>query len=474
MNTLKSKLFWGLTALFGIILVLGISSSVLLYRMTNHVQTVSIVNTQHIDACIKMLRISDKLHQLYQQRFFISTASDSLSKRAYWLEHEALLRSFHQVLDKAAKGLKGDEEKQRLAEIRTRLALYLKMMAEIAARKNTQSPETSFSQTTYYFNQLQEAISELYNLIMLTTVNRGEFMTTFTRKAIIGYIAICVISLLIITWFVVYFPQMVSQPIDQLMDKLKRISERDFNQKLHLTSSDEFRMLTNIFNNMAKRLSEFENSNLEQLLNDKKRMEAVLNSLNDPVIVLDQHKNILSLNQAAEKLLALQPEQIIGRYAPDIAAQNDLVRVLIRNIMSEKDTDNASLIEPIKQEVNDKTIYLLPETIKVYKQGAKEPASRVTGQLIGYILTLKNITVMENRYQENRHLVARISHKLKTPISSINISLRMLEDERVGPLNSEQKNLLNSIRKQNQRLLSVVNEIAEIAGETANETRKTH
>jgi signal transduction histidine kinase len=124
--------------------------------------------------------------------------------------------------------------------------------------------------------------------------------------------------------------------------------------------------------------------------------------------------------------------------------------------------------------VNDKTIYLLPETIKVYKQGAKEPASRVTGQLIGYILTLKNITVMENRYQENRHLVARISHKLKTPISSINISLRMLEDERVGPLNSEQKNLLNSIRKQNQRLLSVVNEIAEIAGETANETRKTH
>jgi nitrogen fixation/metabolism regulation signal transduction histidine kinase len=474
MNTLKSKLFWGLTTLFGIILVLSVSSSVLLYRMTHHVQTISIANTQTIDACIKMLQISDRLNQLYSRRYYVSTATDSLSKRAYWLEHEALLRSFHQVLNKTEQGLKGDEEKQHLAEIRSRLALYLKMMAEIAASQKTQSPEASYSQANRYFNQLQDAISELYNLTMLTTVKRGEFMTTFTRKAIIGYIAICVISMLIITWFVVYFPQMVSQPIDQLMEKLKRISERDFNQKLHLTSSDEFRMLTDIFNNMAKRLSEFENSNMEQLLNDKKRMEAVLNSLNDPVIVLDQRKNILSVNQAAEKLLTLPPDQLIGRYAPDIAAQSDLVRMLIRNIMSEKDADNTPPVEPFKQEVNDKTIYFLPETIKVYKQSATQQKPTVPGQLIGYILTLKNITVMDNRYQESRYLIAQISHKLKTPISSINISLRMLEDERVGTLNSEQKNLLNSIRKQNQRLLSVVNEIAEITGENPKESHKAH
>lgn len=58
-------------------------------------------------------------------------------------------------------------------------------------------------------------------------------------------------------------------------------------------------------------------------------------------------------------------------------------------------------------------------------------------------------------------MLATVSHELKTPVSSINLSLKLLNDSRIGGLNPEQEKLLQSIQLQNKRLLNVINEILE-------------
>jgi signal transduction histidine kinase len=79
----------------------------------------------------------------------------------------------------------------------------------------------------------------------------------------------------------------------------------------------------------------------------------------------------------------------------------------------------------------------------------------------GYILLIQNITKYEERDLAKTNLIATISHELKTPLSSINLSIKLLEDDRVGQLNKEQKELTESIKIQSNRILNLVNEVLD-------------
>jgi signal transduction histidine kinase len=59
--------------------------------------------------------------------------------------------------------------------------------------------------------------------------------------------------------------------------------------------------------------------------------------------------------------------------------------------------------------------------------------------------------------------ISTISHELKTPLSSIKMSLKLLEDNRVGTVNSEQKQLLKNIEDDAQRLLMITAELLDVA-----------
>ena len=50
---------------------------------------------------------------------------------------------------------------------------------------------------------------------------------------------------------------------------------------------------------------------------------------------------------------------------------------------------------------------------------------------------------------------------MKTPLSSINLSLKLLEDKRLGELNKEQTEVINSLRQQSNRLSRVINELLD-------------
>jgi signal transduction histidine kinase len=60
------------------------------------------------------------------------------------------------------------------------------------------------------------------------------------------------------------------------------------------------------------------------------------------------------------------------------------------------------------------------------------------------------------------NFIATISHELKTPISSIKMSLKLLSDTRIGPLNAEQSKLVEDIKSDSQRLLKITSELLDM------------
>jgi signal transduction histidine kinase len=67
------------------------------------------------------------------------------------------------------------------------------------------------------------------------------------------------------------------------------------------------------------------------------------------------------------------------------------------------------------------------------------------------------------------NFLATISHELKTPLSSTDIALKLLSNEKIGPLNKEQQQLLNDLKGENQRLIKLVSELLDLSqAETGN------
>jgi signal transduction histidine kinase len=66
---------------------------------------------------------------------------------------------------------------------------------------------------------------------------------------------------------------------------------------------------------------------------------------------------------------------------------------------------------------------------------------------------------------EKTQFIATISHELKTPISAMKMSLSLLNDERIGPLQTEQQELLESIAEDVERMLKISTELLDMAQE---------
>jgi len=75
----------------------------------------------------------------------------------------------------------------------------------------------------------------------------------------------------------------------------------------------------------------------------------------------------------------------------------------------------------------------------------------------------KDITQLKKISEDKTTFIATVSHELKTPISAIKMSLKLLRDDRVGTMNTEQQQLIDDIDYETQRLLQITGELLHSA-----------
>jgi signal transduction histidine kinase len=251
------------------------------------------------------------------------------------------------------------------------------------------------------------------------------------------------ICLLIGFTFIFNFPSLVASPLAKLTEAIKAIANKNYGERIHMDRKDEFGDLANAFNTMAERLDEYEHSNLSKILFEKRRAEAVINSLKDASIGIDIKGTVLFANQQALQLLNLKEQDIISQNQEEIKRRNDLFRFLI----------NEQNSIPFKIVVDGKENYFTKEIIELTNENQKA----------GQVIVLKNITPFKELDVAKTNFIATVSHELKTPLASSDFSLKLLEDERVGTLTAEQKELVQSLKDDNKRLLRILSELLDLS-----------
>lgn len=290
---------------------------------------------------------------------------------------------------------------------------------------------------------IREDISGIMQ-VNLQAIDKKNLAVQASAQQAKTIITICLtICLLLGFTFLFNFPSLVASPIASLTEGIKAIADKNYGQRIHLNRKDEFGDLANAFNSMAEKLDEYEHSNLSKILFEKQRAEAVINSLKDASIGIDKKGMVLFANQQALQLLSLKEPEIIGLSQEEVKKRNDLFRFLV----------NEQSNSPFKIVVEGKENYFTKEIVDLTHEG----------QPSGVVIVLKNITPFKELDVAKTNFIATVSHELKTPLASSDFSLKLLEDERVGTLTPEQKELVQNLKEDNKRLLRILSELLDMS-----------
>jgi PAS domain S-box-containing protein len=291
-------------------------------------------------------------------------------------------------------------------------------------------------------NDIKQLLYGIMQVNMTAIEHKDAVATTTANNATIAVAFIGSFLFLVAFSFVANFPGYIANPIKELTGRIKEVSNRNYHQQLNFKSNDEFGELAQAFNNMTIKLDEYENSNLASILFEKKRIETIINSMHDAIIGLDEKSFIIFANEVATNLIGMTAKELTGRYAPDIALQNDLLRNLLVNEQHK-----------MKIYTDNRESYYTKDVLSVTSKD----------KVIGSVIILKNITEFQQLDEAKTNFIATISHELKTPISSIKMSLKLLEDSRIGAVNPEQRQLLENIDEDARRLLQITGELLDMA-----------
>jgi PAS domain S-box-containing protein len=308
-------------------------------------------------------------------------------------------------------------------------------------------------------NQIRKDIFAIMNLNMVAIKQKSD-IAKHTAETANMWIAITgTLCFLIAFNLLVNLPNNIADPIKELTASIKEIANKNYSERVHFMNHNEFGDLAKSFNTMAQKLEEYHDSNIYKLLFEKKRLETLINNMNDPIIGLDNQGVVLFVNDEALKIIGLKSEDVLGKTAKTLALTNDLMKSLILTDVESGTNSTAHKVLPMKIFADGKESYFEKENVNITIQPTGEDQTID----IGDVIILRNITPFKELDFAKTNFIATISHELKTPISTMKLSLNLLENKQTGPINEEQKHLIESIKDDGERLLKITGELLELS-----------
>lgn len=378
MKTIKSKIFIGLTFLFTVIFLLSLMGIIFVRQLSSQSRGTIVDNYSTVDYMMNMLRHLDDMYSWQRKNFDAgkSAVEDSLSRSTYDLAREEFEKNLQLETDNITEAGEAELVNELHADYRNYLNTFEKLLPG-----QDLEPAVRESILREAYLEVRFSILEIYEMNMAAILNRNQQAQQTARDVTIYMSVIGFCSIVITLFFLFTFPGKIVKPVNALTEKIKAISERNYNQQLQIDSQDEIGELARAFNIMAARLHEYEEKHIDQLLFEKKRMESLVQSLHDGVLVLDEQRRIVLANPTISELTHLKSEELLSLYAPDVAARNDLVREMIQPIMNAKppgEGEEQNLIRIVK---DNREMFFKLETseIKIYSEALRQE------RFIGYL-----------------------------------------------------------------------------------------
>ncbi len=200
-----------------------------------------------------------------------------------------------------------------------------------------------------------------------------------------------------------FLSRTITVPIENLTKGASRISGGDFSDRLEVVSNDEIGRLTQTFNNMAEVLK----NTLDEVGNERNKLETVFRYLEDGVAAFTRDKNILHINSTAKKMLGIEEEKQIADFA-DVFPE-ELSGITFEEILSKS-----------KKETIVRDIEYRDRILRVnFASFLADLEAKSDASAGGIIAVVHDVTEQQRLENSRKEFVANVSHELRTPLTSV-------------------------------------------------------
>jgi two-component system, OmpR family, phosphate regulon sensor histidine kinase PhoR len=228
------------------------------------------------------------------------------------------------------------------------------------------------------------------------------------------------------------FARSISQPVVELRDVARAIAAGDLARRPALSAPGEVGDLATALHRMAEQLA----TRLDALEADDQLMTAVLESLEEGVLAVDERGMVIRINQRARTLLGVQAPLPFAR---ELLPREHTLREAIEQ------ASVGTSMPPSEVAMHDRTVAVASRPLR-------------TG---GGVVTVLDLTVVRRLETIRRDFVANVSHELKTPLTAVSGYAETLLDD--GIPSEQRQRFVETIRENATRMQRIVDDLLDLS-----------
>ena len=235
-------------------------------------------------------------------------------------------------------------------------------------------------------------------------------------------------------------------PIEALAQAADNIGQGNFEVTLPISSAAEMNLLTRRFGIMAEALREHQATNVDELLAGQQRLQAVLDSIDDGLLMIDRQGHLEHLNPVAQRQLGWDSDRLGQGLGSAL--------------------ERPELDEQLQLVLRGGTLERAPEDLAIEVDGESRlltysltPVSHTQGHILGAVMVLHDVTEQRAFERVRSEFVLRASHELRTPVTGMHMAFGLFRERAKFPEDSREADLLDTVNEEMQRLMQLINDL---------------
>ena len=304
------------------------------------------------------------------------------------------------------------------------------------------------------FSKVREVCIELRNLNEETMYTASIQAGHVAKRAIWSTIIVAASALTAALIFSLFLAERIVRPIRRFMEASRKISMGDYSVQVPVETGDELGRMAEEFNRMATQLNRYNEINIEQIISEKNKGEAILSSIDDGLVVFDTQLKATGINPAARRLLNLGMAESSTLSCADIFHDTKVCGFIGKAV----DTGTPFSV-PDEQRI---ITFTQGDQIRHYLFSVT--AIRKTDHnLSGIVLLLRDVTRLKEVERLKSEFITAASHELRTPLTSLGMSVDLLMEHAAPGLPEKDRELLQAAQEEVHRMKALVSDLLDLS-----------
>jgi len=355
---------------------------------------------------------------------------------------QAAQAHFNQLLDEGLNS-GNPQSRQGFAHIATAYQQFLLVITQPVSMRWTLLDGNDFSQA---LNNVRNPLLALQQQA-IESVSQAERQARERAQLIAGLLGLLGVAVLAIG---VLTAQSIARrfggPIEVLAKAADKIGQGNYEVTLPVSPIAEMALLSRRFGLMAEALRHHKAINVEAMLSSQRRLQAVLDSIDDGLVIIDVQGCIEHANPVAIR-------QLFWQHAPH---GKSLGSVLAR----------PELDEATQRVLEGQLLERAPEDLLVETNGEQRllawsltQVCHFDGRSVGAVMVLRDVTEQRAFERVRSEFVLRASHELRTPATGMHMAFSLLQERLQVAADSREADLIQTVDEEMHRLERLISDL---------------